>query len=313
MVGLQSKKTTTGPSGPKSPALPESVHSPPAQAQTGYPSSKSDMPTETGPLARPGDELGAVSCFACGMLSSCISRARKRSQASGFPVHSPRRDSGGAFHWPPPKDGARQLCGGLTRPPPGAQLAVIAGNPEAEGQPYVIRLKMPENYKIPAHYHPVAEALTVISGEVFVDMGDKLDMQKGIALHPGGFAYAPAGMRHYGWTTGGTVVQIDGNGLLESFTSTRRMTRAKVKLSKRLVEGRTPSAEWYSEMAAASFSRSAARGSGGQAHGHSAGFLERRPGTKDVARSYGRGRDCPWTTPYFPSGKSRASTRGFSY
>lgn len=102
---------------------------------------------------------------------------------------------------------------------------------------------MPENYKIPAHYHPVAEAVTVISGEVFVDMGDKLDMQKGIALHPGGFAYAPAGMRHYGWTTGGTVVQIDGNGLLESFTSTRRMTRAKVRLSKRLVEGRTPSAE----------------------------------------------------------------------
>lgn len=25
-------------------------------------------------------------------------------------------DSGGAFHWPPRKDGARQLCGGLTRP-----------------------------------------------------------------------------------------------------------------------------------------------------------------------------------------------------
>jgi hypothetical protein len=30
---------------------------------------------------------------------------------------------------------------------------------------------------------------------------------------PGGFAYAPAGMRHYGWTTGETVVQIDANGL----------------------------------------------------------------------------------------------------
>jgi hypothetical protein len=48
--------------------------------------------------------------------------------------------------------------------PPGAQLAVIAGNPAAEGQPYVIRLKMPTNYKIPAHYHPVAESVTVISG-----------------------------------------------------------------------------------------------------------------------------------------------------
>ena len=59
--------------------------------------------------------------------------------------------------------------------PPGAQLAVIAGNPAAEGQPYVIRLKMPTNYKIPAHYHPVAESVTVISGEFSVGMGDKLD------------------------------------------------------------------------------------------------------------------------------------------
>jgi quercetin dioxygenase-like cupin family protein len=96
--------------------------------------------------------------------------------------------------------------------PPGAQLAVIAGNPAAEGQPYVIRLKMPTNYKIPAHYHPVAESVTVISGEFSVGMGDKLDTQKGMALHPGGFTYAPAGMHHYGWTTGETVVQIDGNG-----------------------------------------------------------------------------------------------------
>jgi hypothetical protein len=55
------------------------------------------------------------------------------------------------------------------------------------------------------------------------------------------------------------------------------MTGAKVRLSKRLVEGRTPSAAVDSEMAADSFSRSAARGSGGQADGHSAGFLERRP------------------------------------
>jgi hypothetical protein len=61
--------------------------------------------------------------------------------------------------------------------PPRAQLAVITGNPAAEGQPYVIRLKM-----------PVAEAVRVISGEFSVGMGDKRDMQKGMELHPGGFA-----------------------------------------------------------------------------------------------------------------------------
>jgi hypothetical protein len=44
-------------------------------------------------------------------------------------------------------------------------------------------------------------------------MGDKLDESKpSIALQPGGYAIAPAGMHHYGWTTGEVVLQINGNG-----------------------------------------------------------------------------------------------------
>jgi len=31
-------------------------------------------------------------------------------------------------------------------------------------------------------------------------------------LKPGGFAVAPAGMRHFAWAKGETVVQISGNG-----------------------------------------------------------------------------------------------------
>lgn len=97
--------------------------------------------------------------------------------------------------------------------PPGAQLAVIAGDPSKEGQPYTIRLKMPAGYQVPAHYHPADEAATVISGLFNLGMGDKLDKSKAyMPLEPGGFAYAPAGMRHYAWTTGETVVQINGNG-----------------------------------------------------------------------------------------------------
>ena len=47
--------------------------------------------------------------------------------------------------------------------PAGAQIAVLAGNPASDG-PYVVRLKMPANYKVPAHYHPKDETVTVISG-----------------------------------------------------------------------------------------------------------------------------------------------------
>jgi len=96
--------------------------------------------------------------------------------------------------------------------PAGAQLAVISGDPSKEGQPYTMRLKMPDGYKVPAHFHPVDEAATVISGSFNLGMGDKLDTSKTMELQPGGFAYAPAGMHHYAWVKGETVVQINGNG-----------------------------------------------------------------------------------------------------
>jgi len=62
--------------------------------------------------------------------------------------------------------------------PAGAQIAVLAGDPSSDG-PYVVRLKMPANYNVPAHYHPKDETVTVISGDFHVGMGDKLDMQHG--------------------------------------------------------------------------------------------------------------------------------------
>ena len=37
--------------------------------------------------------------------------------------------------------------------PKGAQIAVLSGDPSKDG-PYVVRLKLPAGYKIPAHNHP---------------------------------------------------------------------------------------------------------------------------------------------------------------
>ena len=93
----------------------------------------------------------------------------------------------------------------------GAQLAVISGDPSKEG-PFVMRLKMPAGYKVPAHYHPQYENVTVLTGEFHVGMGDKLDTDKGMLLRPGGYVEAPAKMHHYAWVTSDTVVQIAGPG-----------------------------------------------------------------------------------------------------
>jgi anti-sigma factor ChrR (cupin superfamily) len=95
--------------------------------------------------------------------------------------------------------------------PPGAQIAVVSGDLFKNGL-YVVRLKMPPNYKIPAHNHPTTEYVTVLSGDFHIGMGDKLDTQKGQLLHAGGFAEASAKMNHYAWSTSETVVQIHGQG-----------------------------------------------------------------------------------------------------
>jgi anti-sigma factor ChrR (cupin superfamily) len=95
--------------------------------------------------------------------------------------------------------------------PAGAKIAVISGDPSKDGL-YVVRLKMPAGYKIPAHHHPTSEYVTVISGKFNIGLGDKLDPKKGMALRAGGFAEAPAQMNHFAWTSGPTIVQVHGQG-----------------------------------------------------------------------------------------------------
>ena len=54
--------------------------------------------------------------------------------------------------------------------------------------------------------------MTVLSGNFHLGMGDKLDMSHGAELTAGGYAEAPAGMNHFGWTSSETVVQVHGQG-----------------------------------------------------------------------------------------------------
>ncbi|HEY2753958.1 cupin domain-containing protein [Phenylobacterium sp.] len=95
--------------------------------------------------------------------------------------------------------------------PKGAQMAVLSGDPGKAGE-FVIRLKMPAGYKIPAHHHPTDEYVTVMTGDFSLGMGDKLDPAKSAALAPGGFAEAPKGMNHYAFTKAGAVVQVSADG-----------------------------------------------------------------------------------------------------
>lgn len=95
--------------------------------------------------------------------------------------------------------------------PKGAEITVLSGDPFKDGA-YVLRLKMPAGYKIPAHNHPTTEYVTVISGDFHIGMGDRLDEKNGIALTAGGYGEAPAKMNHYAWASSPSVVQVHGQG-----------------------------------------------------------------------------------------------------
>src|SRR3979411_3475627 len=54
--------------------------------------------------------------------------------------------------------------------PPGAQAAVLYGDPGKEGM-FAFRLKMPKDYHIAPHTHPKPESVTVTSGTAPCGMG----------------------------------------------------------------------------------------------------------------------------------------------
>ena len=91
------------------------------------------------------------------------------------------------------------------------QVAVLEGDPAKEGA-FVMRAKMPDGYKIPPHTHKKDERVTVLSGTLYLGMGGKFDDKQGKALPAGSYARTPAGMKHFGWTKGETVIQINGEG-----------------------------------------------------------------------------------------------------
>jgi len=95
--------------------------------------------------------------------------------------------------------------------PAGAKIAVIEG-PLSEAVPFTLRLKLPANYQIPAHWHPAIEHVTVISGTFNMGTGDKLDRAKTMALSAGGVAIMQIKTNHFAWTKEETIVQVHGVG-----------------------------------------------------------------------------------------------------
>jgi quercetin dioxygenase-like cupin family protein len=96
--------------------------------------------------------------------------------------------------------------------PPGAQSALLVGNPSQDGV-FVVMLKFPPNYPIPAHTHPFSEVITVLKGKLGNGMGKTFDKARGEVLQAGDSFALPAEHAHYVWTEDEeTIVQLIATG-----------------------------------------------------------------------------------------------------
>jgi quercetin dioxygenase-like cupin family protein len=95
--------------------------------------------------------------------------------------------------------------------PPGAEAAVLYGDPAKEGL-FAMRLKLPKGYHIPPHTHPKPEVVTVISGTARLGMGETADQEKAELLPVGSFFALPPGMAHYAFADEDTVIQLNSFG-----------------------------------------------------------------------------------------------------
>ncbi len=95
--------------------------------------------------------------------------------------------------------------------PPGAKGSVIEGPLDKPG-PFTVRVRFPANYRIPPHWHPAIEHVTVLSGTFNMGLGSKFDRGATMALTAGSVGIMPTKTPHFAWTDGATELQLHGVG-----------------------------------------------------------------------------------------------------
>src|SRR3989304_10283397 len=67
---------------------------------------------------------------------------------------------------------------------PGAEMAVVSGNPDKKGGMYVIRIRTKGEVAVPPHWHTREEPVTVLEGSFLLAPGDKNDTPRVIEPKP---------------------------------------------------------------------------------------------------------------------------------
>jgi quercetin dioxygenase-like cupin family protein len=92
-----------------------------------------------------------------------------------------------------------------------SEVAIVQGDPTKEGLPFVIRIRSTPGTKLPPHWHPIDEHITVLSGVFCVGTGDKFDEHACRDMPAGSYIVLPKGMHHFGLAKG-DIIQVHGIG-----------------------------------------------------------------------------------------------------
>jgi hypothetical protein len=95
--------------------------------------------------------------------------------------------------------------------PAGIQMTMLEGDLSKAG-PFTARLMVPANYRIPPHFHPAIEHVTVLEGIFFMGTGKELNQSTATELKTGDFAVMPIGFVHYAFTRDKAIIQLHGIG-----------------------------------------------------------------------------------------------------
>lgn len=135
------------------------------------------------------------------ILIFTISATRLQAQDHNMGTSSHVRINPNDLVW---KDGPPSL-------PAGAKMAVIEGD-MSRPELFTVRLSFPGNYKVPPHWHPAVEHVTVLKGAFYMGTGEQFDEASAVKLGEGGFALMPIKQAHFAFTKKRTVIQLHGMG-----------------------------------------------------------------------------------------------------
>jgi quercetin dioxygenase-like cupin family protein len=144
--------------------------------------------------------LGAFSCIAIAGALGCSTTPSSPPMAAAAGV---ARADGGAGPREQRNIPLRSMAG---------DVELLYGDPERDGEPFVMRIRELPGAIVPVHSHPVDEHITVVQGTWYFALGDEYRVEALQPLNAGGYAFAPKGSSMFGYSPTGAIVQVHGVG-----------------------------------------------------------------------------------------------------